>query len=85
VKNPHVIAASLLGGSVCIAVDGFLVVFTDETCSHIHCTYAFNSPVECFTVSDDGLFIIVGVEGVIYFLCSSLKGQLLFSRYTYLF
>jgi hypothetical protein len=85
VKNPRVIAASLHGGSVCVAVDEFLVVFTDETCSHVHFTYAFESPIDCFTVSDDGSFIIVGVEGVIHFLCRSMKGQLLFSRYTYLF
>ncbi|XP_023718978.1 kinetochore-associated protein 1 isoform X3 [Cryptotermes secundus] len=80
VKNPHVIAASFLGGSVCVAIDGFLIVFTDETCSQIHFTYAFDSPIDCFTVSDDGLFIIVGVEGVIHFLCHSVKGHLLFSR-----
>jgi hypothetical protein len=85
VKNPHVIAATLLGGSVCVTVDGFLIVFTDETCSQIHFTYAFNSAIDCFTVSDDGLFIVVGFEGVIYFLCNSMKCQHLFSRYTYLF
>jgi hypothetical protein len=85
VKNPNVISASLPGGSVCVAVDGFLIVFTDETCSQIHFTYAFNSPIDYFTVSNDGLFIIVGVEGGIYFLCSSVKGLLLFSRYAYLF
>lgn len=78
-KNPHV-AASFLGGCVCVAADRSLIEFTDETCSEVHFTYTFNSTIDCFTPSDDGLFIIVGVETAVCCLFCP-KGQLLFSRY----
>jgi hypothetical protein len=84
VKKPHVVAASFSGGIVCIAADRSLIVFTDETCSEVNFTYTFNSSIDCFALSDDGLFIIVGVESAVHCLYHTAKGQLLFSRYSYL-
>jgi len=82
-KNPRVIAASCFGGSVCVAIDRSLIVFSDDTCSEVCFTYTFNSPIDCFIQSEDGLFIIVGVESTVHCFFCSMKGQLLFSRYIY--
>lgn len=83
-RNPHVVAVSFSGGSVYLAADRSLIVFTDESCSEVKFTYTFDSSINCFTLSDDGLFVIVGIESAVHCLYPSAKGQLLFSRYTYL-
>lgn len=66
-----------------MAIDRSLIVFSDDTCSEVLFIYTFNSSIDCFIQSDDGLFIIVGVESAVHCLYRSVKGQLLFSRYIY--
>ncbi|XP_069700061.1 kinetochore-associated protein 1-like [Periplaneta americana] len=76
-EDPHVLASSFSSGQVCVSANSSLIVFTNDTCSELQFTHTFESTINCFTVSSDGLFIIVGVGSEIHCL---LQGQLLFSR-----
>jgi len=66
-----------------VAIDRSLIVFNDDTCSEVRFTYTFNSSIDCFIQSEDGLFIIVGVESTVHCFFCSMKGQVVFSRYIY--